>query len=193
MASKIKVEQLEHPTSGQAVDFAVAPTVAGSKLAEEGGLKTINGNSIVGSGDISVGKVLQVVTKTIQPADGGYTLINGSVNYMTQVTASITPKSATSTLVVHAEHQVRVADSYGISMKLDRDGQLVNGSNNRDDLYFFYKGSLGTLYMQPFINTSTPSASTDTTTFTLVFSPYNNTGEVSNGWGNRYISIMEVE
>lgn len=153
----------------------------------EEGLNSIQ--SLINNG---AGKVLQVKTFQVQPTNDNYTLIGDGVNFDTQVKMKITPKRADSKLIILAEHQVRFIEAYGISAGLKRDGNYVTPARNRSGLFFAYKGDSVNHHTQALVHTSVPSNNTNETEFLLFVSPYGGTAEVNNGWGNRYIMIMEV-
>jgi hypothetical protein len=126
-----------------------------------------------------------------QPANDNYVSIAADTDYQTQVTITYTPKFANSLLWIHAEHQCRRVAAYAMSGKIRRDGNNVNGSYNRGDLYFDYKGDQVNHHDNVLCNAVTTANNTNATTFTLWVQPYGGIGEVANGWGNRIMWIME--
>jgi hypothetical protein len=83
--------------------------------------------------------------------------------------------------------------SYAMSGKIRRDGSNVNGSYNRGDLYFDYKGDQVNHHNNVLCHTITPANNTNASTFTMWVQPYGGTGEVNNGWGNRFMYILEFK
>ncbi len=138
------------------------------------------------------GKLLQIKTFQSQPTNDDYTLIGEYVVYDTQVKLKITPKSANSKLIILAEHQVRYISAPGISAGLKRDGNYVTPSFKSNTLFFSYKGDNVNHHTQALVHTTVPSNNTNETEFVLFVSPWAGTAEVNNGWGNRYMMIMEV-
>ena len=138
------------------------------------------------------GSVVQFVDYKYPSVSDSYTTISGGTAYQTPISVTITPKFATSKLVIHAEAQTRTVAGYGTTLGIKRDGTYINGSLNYNSLDFFYKGDSVNHHKQMIGNTSVIAGSTSATTFTVWITPYSDTGEWNTGWGNNYIQVWEI-
>jgi hypothetical protein len=141
----------------------------------------------------TAGTVLQVVSYRNDPNNDTYVSISSGVHYSTAVAVTITPKSSNSTLYIKAVHQVRSNDGVGMTAGLLEDGVgEVDGSINNNSLDFFYKSTSLNHHINMRVERTVASVSTIARTFRMWVAPYGGEGEANNGWGNRYIEIMEV-
>jgi hypothetical protein len=143
--------------------------------------------------NLPASSIVGFIQTTIQPSNDSYTNIAADTDYQTQLSLTYTPKFANSLLYIHAEHQCRMVAAYAMSGKIRRDGSNVNGSYNRGDLYFDYKGDQVNHHNNVVCDTVTTANNTNATTFTMWVQPYGGIGEVNNGWGNRFMYIMEIK
>jgi hypothetical protein len=153
------------------------------------------GHRVVGVDTGSVyapGTLVQYREYRVPSVNDDYVTISENVIYDTPVTVSITPIFSNSRLIIHAECQTRIIPSEGISAMIKRDGSAINGSYQRNSLYFAYKGDEVNHHYQVHCNTSVVSNSTNSTTFLLSIQPYGGSGEFNYGWGNNYIQVWEV-
>lgn len=139
------------------------------------------------------GSIVGYAYQIVQPSNDNYVSIADGVEYQTQLSITYTPKFANSLLYIHAEHQCRMVAAYAMSGKIKRDGTNVNGSYNRGDLYFDYKGDQVNHHNNVLCHTVTTANNTNPTTFTMWVQPYAGIGEVNNGWGNRFMYVMEIK
>lgn len=146
-----------------------------------------------GTGSIYLpGSVVQFVDYKYPSTSDTYVTISGGTAYQTAISVTITPKFATSRLVIHAEAQTRTVAGFGTTLGIKRDGVYINGSINYNSLDFFYKGDSVNHHKQMIGNTSVLANSTAATTFTVWITPYSDTGEWNTGWGNNYIQVWEI-
>ena len=121
-----------------------------NKLKEKG-FKTINGKSLIGSGDIQIqSKLLQV--KFIQSPNERYYFNTMDEVELPGLNTIIIPKSDNSYFLVFATINTSIGYVHSISLKF-RDnfvGQATsNNSNHPHALYHIYKGSNKTDYIEP--------------------------------------------
>ena len=101
-------------------------SVGDAKIAElSSGLKTIGGESILGSGDISAGGVLQTVSYTFS----GTQELSGSWSFLgSNVRVSITPKKTTSSFLIMVHLTGCINSSTTWMAELRRNGVTVDGA-----------------------------------------------------------------
>lgn len=138
----------------------------------------------------SPGSVVQFVDNQISSPTESYTTVADGVEYQV-VTVSITPKFATSKLVVAASAQIRIIAAYGINTRIKKDGVLLGttGFSNA----FFYKGDAVNHHLDVKAQGSFLAGTTSATTFSYSIVPFSGTGEVVNGrYGMHYIQVWEI-
>lgn len=121
-----------------------------------------------------------------------YTTVAADTDWNTPITITYTPLYATSTLLIEGSCQFRCSPSYGVVVGIKRDGNKIQGSNNRGGLLFMYKEMTTNHHYQCSVKASVLAGSTAATTFTVFVNPYNGSGDFSAGWGNNSIRVMEV-
>lgn len=159
-------------------------------------MSTLRVNNITNTGGTGPvyepGSVVQFVDNMVSSATETYTTVADGVEYQV-VSVNITPKFATSKLVVDATSQVRIINAYGINSRIKRDGSYVFGNNASYSLAFFYKGDAVNHHLDIKAQGSITAGSTATTTFSYFIVPFSGTGEVVNGrYGMHYIRIWEI-
>lgn len=149
------------------------------------------GNVSLESGNFySPGSVIQFVDNQISSPTETYTTVADGVEYQV-VSVSITPKFATSKLVVAASAQVRIVSAYGVNTRIKKDGVLLGNTGYSNS--FFYKGDAVNHHLDARAQGSFSAGSTSATTFTYFMVPFAGTGEVVNGrYGMHYIQVWEI-
>jgi hypothetical protein len=137
--------------------------------------------------------VVQYVDYRLPSTSDGYTTIADGTYYNTGISVTITPKFATSKLVIRTQAQCRFVAALGITGQIKRDGNFISGGSvNLNSLYFMYKGDTVNHHTQVVCDMSVIAGSTSATTFTMFVAPYGGTGEHATGWGNNFIQIWEI-
>jgi hypothetical protein len=129
---------------------------------------------------------------TFRPGNDGYVAVGDGVIYQTPVSITYTPRSSTSILLVHSIEQVRIIGALGARLLLRRDGVFIP-STIYSTTDFFYKGSTINHHVNLRARIQVNSNNTNPTTFNAVFIPWGGSGEYSNGWGDHFMYIMEIE
>jgi len=124
-----------------------------------------------------------------------YVTISGDTDYDTTISVTYTPKYSNSILYVEGVAQTRAQNAYGMSMGIKRDGvkQLPNYNVGGND--FFYKGASLNHHINMRSTIAVTANSTSSTTFTVWLRPYSGgggSGEWAQGWGQHFISVMEI-
>lgn len=165
-------------------------------MPAENGVAVTSGATtrLVPTAALPVGTVLQYVDYTFPSVNDDYVVISNGATYDIPAPLSITPRYATSKLVIHAECQIRIQEADGLFSGIKRDGTKMAGAwqNSNTTMWFFYKNTLDNHHVQCQLNTSVTAGSTATTTFNQWISPYNGSGEWSKGWGLAFIQIWEI-
>jgi len=119
------------------------------KLKEDG-LKTVNGISLLGSGDIRASKVLQTVFIT-SPNERYYYKTTKDIE-LAGLNTTITPKSDNSLFLVFATVNTTINYVHSLELKFRDKFVGAAGSNNTNQpnaLYTIYKGTNNLGYIEP--------------------------------------------
>jgi hypothetical protein len=151
-------------------------------------IQNSSGNTILNN----TGSVIRYADVRIPSVNDDYVGIAADTVYVTPVTITYTPLSASSRLVVKGQCQTRVIAALGVSGGINRDGVAINGSFQRNSLSFWYKGDSVNHHYDVHCQTSVIAGSTNPTTFTMFIQPISGSGEFNFGWGNMFIQVWEI-
>lgn len=156
-----------------------------------GSIKDLTGKPLVEP----TGSVLQVVN-TNSVGQTGATSTTSSTYVTTGYSLSITPKSASSKLLVLVNFSSRFDGAGGADdgciFKIYRDGAAINAANNSDQ-FNYNAGTPGNTYVPMQIIHYVNSNSTNSTTFELFFAnQWGGSATLSSTWGTNSITIMEI-
>ena len=122
-----------------------------------------------------------------------YVSIASNTEYDTSVSVTYTPKFSTSILVVQAAIHTRLSPAYGMSMGIKRDGAKQLGNFNLSASDFFYKGGTTNNHKNMHATIRVNANATTATTFSIWIRPYEGIGEWSQGWGQAFIQVWEIQ
>ena len=145
---------------------------------------------------VPYGTVLGYNSYFYPSVNDNYVVISGDTDYDTSVSVTYSPKFASSILVVQAALHTRMNGAFGMSLGIKRDGTKQLGNYNVAGNDFYYK-SASTNHHHTMNATIKVSANTTAaTTFTVWMRPYSGgggSGEWSQGWGQSFIQVWEIQ
>lgn len=143
---------------------------------------------------VSPGSIVQVAYNRYDPGADTYISVAVNTEAKSEVTLTMTPKFANSKLLVIARMHTRFINAYGVAFGLYRDNVKQQGQVNVEANDFNYKGSTENHHYTGFILNHLDAGSTNPTTFQpWAMGRDNGTWEVSYGWGEHSITVMEIK